>query len=318
MSTSDSSSQVSDSRDCPGCAEQAVVEKIPAHVAQIGDGFTVRRAVPTRHRRMVGPWCFLDHAGPASFEVGQGLNVGPHPHIGLQTFTWMIAGEVMHYDSLGYEQLIRPGQVNLMTAGSGITHAEVSPADWSGEIHAAQLWIALPDAERNRAPNFQHYPDLPILGQGGFKVTVLAGEFLGQQSPAEVFSPLVGVDLYAESSAATTVSLNPEFEHALLCLDGEASIEGENLAPGTLLYLGKNRSELSIACEQKARLLLVGGEPFKEDILVWWNFVARTKQEIIKATDDWNKQRHFKEVPNVTLSRLTAPDIAGLSPKPSK
>lgn len=318
MSTSDNSSQVSDSRDCPGCSEAAVLEKIPAHVAQIGEAFTVRRAVPTKQRRMVGPWCFLDHAGPASFEVGQGLNVGPHPHIGLQTFTWMIAGEVMHYDSLGYQQLIRPGQVNLMTGGSGITHAEVSPADWSGEIHAAQLWIALPDAERNREPNFQHYPDLPIIEQGGFNITVLAGEFCGKTSPAEVFSPLIGADLYAIAAAQTTVPLAQTFEHALLCLEGEATIEGETLAPGTLFYLGKNRDKLTVSCEQKTRLLLVGGEPFEEDILVWWNFVARTKEEMLKATDDWNNQRHFKGVPNVSLSRLTAPDVAGLSLKPSK
>lgn len=317
MSNSDHSAHLSNSSDCPACPESPVLERISANTKEIGDGFTVRRAVPSVKRRMVGPWCFLDHAGPATFGVGEGLNVGPHPHIGLQTFTWMISGEVMHYDNLGYQQLVRPGQVNLMTAGSGITHAEVSPADWSGEIHAAQLWIALPDSERNRAPNFQHYPDLPIVEQHGFIITVLAGEFCGRTAPAEVFSPLVGVDFFAETTAKSKLKLNPDFEHALLCLEGEANIEGESLAPGTLLYLGKHRDEISISCDSKTRLLLVGGEPFEEEILVWWNFVARTKDEIVKATDDWNSQRHFKAVPDVSLARLTAPKLGDFNPKPS-
>ena len=139
-----------------------MLERIEARTAQIGEGFTIRRAVPNRQRRMIGAWCFLDHAGPADYAPGKGLRVGPHPHIGLQTFTWMIEGEVLHRDSLGFEQIIQPGQVNLMTAGHGIAHAEDSVTDNAGRLHAAQLWIALPDDERHRIPNFQHYPDLPL------------------------------------------------------------------------------------------------------------------------------------------------------------
>ena len=145
----------------------SVLERITANSAEVGKGFTVRRAIPTKARRMVGAWCFLDHVGPANFDRGNGMNVGPHPHIGLQTFTWVIEGEILHRDSLGFEQIIRPGQINLMTAGSGITHAEESLNDDAGRIHITQLWIALPEAERHRAPDFKHYPDLPIINNGG-------------------------------------------------------------------------------------------------------------------------------------------------------
>jgi redox-sensitive bicupin YhaK (pirin superfamily) len=315
MSDLDRTCQPSVSSDCPRCPDKPVVERIPARVAEIGKGFIVRRAVPSRQRRMVGAWCFLDHAGPADYGPGEGLKVGPHPHIGLQTFTWMIEGEVMHRDSLGYEQIIRPGQVNLMTAGRGIVHAEDSVTDAAGRLHAAQLWIALPDAERRRAPAFQHYPELPVLESGGFTVTVLAGSALGARAPAAVFSPLVGLDLSAKTAASTRLSLEPGFEHAVLVLSGAGTVEGERIEPGTLLYLGTGRESLRVACDAAARLLLVGGEPFQEEILVWWNFVARTRAEIVQATEDWNARRYFGEVKGSPSPRLVAPDLAGLKPK---
>lgn len=297
---------------------QPVLERIEARSAQIGEGFTIRRAVPSRQRRMVGAWCFIDHAGPADYGPGYGLHVGPHPHIGLQTFTWMIEGEILHRDSLGYEQIIRPGQVNLMTAGRGIAHAEDAVNEDAGRLHAAQLWIALPDAQRHRAPDFQHYPVLPVVESGGFRVTVLAGTAYGETSPAEVFSPLVGMDFTAVGAAQTSVPLDPAFEHAALTLGGEVEIEGERLAPGALLYLGSGRAQLGLRCESGSRLLLVGGEPFKEDVLLWWNFVARTQEEIVAATENWNAGRHFGEVNGSPSPRLIAPDLSGLSLKGSK
>lgn len=289
-----------------------VLERITASSAMVGSSFTVRRAVPTKARRMVGAWCFLDHVGPADFGTGQGMNVGPHPHIGLQTFTWVIEGEILHRDSLGYEQIIRPGQVNLMTAGNGITHAEESLNDAAGRIHITQLWIALPDAERHCAPDFKHYPDLPIIKTGGFKITLLAGTAFNLTAPAKVYSPLVGMDLKSESAAKTDVPLNPDFEHAVLCLDGAVQVEGELIEPGTLLYLGLGRDAISITCSNAAQALLIGGKPFEEQILMWWNFVARTPEEVIRATEDWNSHRHFPEVKNSPLKRLVAPDPSSL------
>lgn len=293
------------------------MQRIAARTVDVG-GMPVRRVLPTRERRTVGAWCFLDHAGPVEFDAGGGIHVGPHPHIGLQTFTWMIEGEVLHSDSLGNRQWIRPGQVNVMTAGHGISHAEDAPHDRAGRSHAVQLWIALPDEERERAPMFQHCPDLPHIARDGFDITLLVGDWLGAQSPAQVFSPLLGADLRANGAATTALPLRKDFEHAVLCLDGEIRIEGEALASGTLLYLGTGRESLRIECDSGARLLLVGGEPFAEDVLLWWNFVARTAEEMAQATNDWNHGDRFGEVRGTGLQRLVAPSVEGLHLRLSK
>lgn len=286
--------------------------RIEAHRAEIGTGFTVRRAIPTAARRMVGAWCFLDHVGPADFGPGEGLNVGPHPHIGLQTFTWMIEGEILHRDSLGYEQMIRPGQVNLMTAGNGIVHSEESPNEQPGRLHITQLWIALPEYQRHCAPAFAHYPDLPVLERGGFAITVLAGSALGLTSPVQVYTPLIGLDFKANAAAQFTLPLNPAFEHAVLCLQGAVTVDGERIEPGTMIYLAVQGDSVQLACEQAAQLLLLGGEPFPEKVLMFWNFVARTGEEIIEATRHWNQHSQFGEVKNSPLKRLIAPDPSGL------
>ena len=292
--------------------KQFTLERINASSAVVGEGFTVRRAVPTKARRMVGAWCFLDHVGPAEFAAGHGMNVGPHPHIGLQTFTWMIEGEILHRDSLGYEQIIRPGQVNLMTAGNGIAHSEESVNNEPGRLHITQLWIALPDSERHREPDFKHYPDLPIIDCDGFKITLLVGTAFDFVSPTRVYSPMIGMDLKTEGAAKTDIKLNPAFENAVLCLDGAMTVEGEKIEPGTLLYLGHGRHSISIQCDAASQLLLIGGEPFNETILMWWNFVARSPDEMIRATEDWNAHRHFPEVKNSPLKRLIAPEPSGL------
>jgi redox-sensitive bicupin YhaK (pirin superfamily) len=288
------------------------LERIATHTAEVGRGLYVHRALPTRARRMVGAWCFLDHAGPHEHGPGEGLRVGPHPHIGLQTFTWMIEGEVLHRDSLGYEQLIRPGQVNLMTAGRGIAHAEESVGDAAGRVHAAQLWIALPDSERHREPAFAHHPELPRIDDGGLVITVLVGSSCGQTAPPQVFTPLVGLDLTATGAARTNLPLREDFEHAALCLEGEAIVAGERIAPDELLYLGTSRDGIEVATDGRARLLLIGGEPFGEDVLLWWNFVGRTREDMVTATADWNAGQRFGEVRGSPLSRLHAPDVSAL------
>lgn len=306
---------LSDSRDCPDCPGRPVLERIATRDAVIGTGLSIRRALPSKERRMIGAWCFLDHAGPRDYGRGQGIAVGPHPHIGLQTFTWMIDGEMMHRDSLGYEQVIRPGQVNIMTAGRGISHSEDAVNDEPGRLHAAQLWIALPDTERHRAPAFDHHPELPVIDAGGFRTTVLAGSAYGQSSPAQVYTPLLGLDLTSAGAAAAEVPLNPAFEHGVLVLRGSATIEGEPLASGTLLYLGTGRSQLSVTADAECQLLLLGGEPFAETVLLWWNFVGRSVDDIARATDDWNAGRAFGEVLGSPSPRLAAPDLTGLKLK---
>jgi hypothetical protein len=288
------------------------VERLESHRAVVGGGFEIRRALPNRPRRMIGAWCFLDHAGPADYPAGGGIVVGPHPHIGLQTFSWMIEGRILHTDSLGYRQWIEPGQVNLMTAGRGISHAEDSPADEAGRFQLAQLWIALPKHEAEREPSFRHYPELPLLERGGFRVTVLAGTFAGERAPAEVFTPLVGVDLACPGPARAEFPLDAAYEHGVMALEGQATVGGESLAPGALLYFGTGRDRLRFEAEGPARLLLIGGVPFGEEILLWWNFVARTYGEMEQATRDWLETDRFGRVEGARGAPLVAPDLEGL------
>ena len=312
MSNLDTEQRASRGHDCPPCAAGPVLERIATRSAEVGSGLLIRRALPNRQRRMVGAWCFLDHAGPVPYDTQAPMRVGPHPHIGLQTFTWMIEGSVVHRDSLGNEQLITPGQVNLMTAGRGIAHAEDSAPGEPGRLHAMQLWIALPDAQRHCAPDFRNYPQLPLLERGGFSVRVLAGSALGSTSPVAVYSPLMAADLAAPAAGRIVLPLEPTFEHAVLVSSGEAEIEGASLAPGTLLYLGTGRAQLDVGSRAEARLLLLGGEPFREDILMWWNFVARQADEMEAATRDWNNGGRFGAVVGSPSPPLSAPDIAGL------
>ena len=318
MSCTTLADTLSASTDCPRCPGQPVLERIATRASVLGEGLTIRRALPSSQRRMVGAWCFLDHAGPMDYGPGGGLAVGPHPHIGLQTFSWMIDGEILHRDSLGYEQIIRPGQVNLMTAGRGISHSEDAVSDAPGRIHLAQLWIALPEEHRHREPAFEHYPELPIVQRDGFAITVLAGSALGQRSPAAVHTPMIGLDLSTAAGASTTLPLEPGFEHAALVLQGRCRVEGEDLEPGTLLYLGTGREQITVEADADSKLLLIGGEPFKEEVLLWWNFVARRAEEIEAATADWNAGRHFAHDIGSPTRPLTAPDPAGIRMKASR
>ncbi|WP_353234554.1 pirin family protein [Diaphorobacter ruginosibacter] len=267
---------------------------LPTRIADVG-GIPIHRAIPQRTLRKVGAWCFLDHAGPAQ-PPRPGMQVGPHPHIGLQTFTWMIQGEILHRDSLGSEQMIRPGQVNLMTAGHGIAHSEESREPW--HVHATQLWIALPESHRQCAPRFQHYPELPRARLGEFTATVLAGEAFGLRSPAEVHTPLMGVDLHADPAgdggkARAVMPLRQDFEHAVLALSGRIAVNGEPLPQDELLYLPAGMPSVQLDCEPGSRLIVIGGEPMDEAIIIWWNFVARTTEEVREAREQW--EEHLRE-----------------------
>jgi len=305
MSNLERPSTASVSTDCP---QAPASQRIITRDAVLGKGMTIRRALPSRHRRMVGAWCFLDHFGPVNVSSGDGLRVGPHPHIGLQTVTWPLEGEILHRDTLGYTQLIRPGQLNVMTAGSGIAHSEESPANRPAVLHGAQLWIALPDTDRHCDPAFDHHPELPVLQRDGVTITLLAGEALGERSPAKIYTPLVGLDLAMSAAAVTSLPLKPEFEHGVLVLEGEVSIEGETLTIGTFLYFGCGRSILKLQTTAATRLLLIGGTPFGEEVLLWWNYVARTKAEISAAQADWEAGR-MGTVHGYPGERLTAPPL---------
>ena len=212
------------------------LEVTAAREARVGD-MTVRRLLPLRLRRSVGAWCFVDHYGPMSVDGVAGMRVPPHPHIGLQTVTWLLSGNVLHRDSLGSEQMIRPGQLNLMTAGRGIAHSEESPVEHDPLLHGVQLWVALPDAFRHTEPAFAHHADLPAVGIGGFEVTVFVGSLAGAQSPALMFSEIVGAELVAARDASGNIPLADAHEHVVFAAAGSAAVAGTVLRPGQLMYL---------------------------------------------------------------------------------
>jgi redox-sensitive bicupin YhaK (pirin superfamily) len=281
----------------------------PARSAELGGGLTVMRALPLRQHRLVGPWCFFDHFGPLQFGKRKAMDVAPHPHIGLQTVSWLFEGEVLHNDSLGCSATAQPGELNLMTAGRGITHSEETPPRNSGRIHGLQLWVALSDTERRREPGFDHYKSLPVLEPGGGRVQVFMGALDSTESGTRAFSPLVGADLKLGANGRLRLPLNPAWEHALVIIEGEVSLEGTRLAPGALHYLGTRRSGLELASKAAAHVVLIGGAPFGESVIIWWNFVARSAEEIREAREDWEQHRHFSDVKAYKGERLKAPSF---------
>jgi redox-sensitive bicupin YhaK (pirin superfamily) len=256
----------------------------------------VMRTLPQRGLPTVGAWCFLDSFGPDRVA----MSVLPHPHCGLQTVTWPMEGAVRHHDSVGSDVVVRPGELNIMTAGHGISHSEFSvlPATTDAgssplveEIPVSrglQLWVALPEEHRHRAPSFEQVKDLPVAVGEGFTATVMVGEFAGQRSPATMFSPIVGADITGTGSLE--LPLRPDFEHAVLVLDGHVVIDGQDIEAGPLAYLGAGRSSLLVEAQPDTRFMLLGGEPFGEDLLMWWNFVGRTHEEVEKAREEWEAE----------------------------
>ncbi|MDQ1729984.1 MAG: quercetin 2,3-dioxygenase [Pseudonocardiales bacterium] len=284
--------------------------------APAADPMSVFRFVPTRGRRMIGAWCFVDFYGPDDVSDDTGMLVPPHPHCGLQTVTWLLAGEVRHRDSIGSVQLIRPGQLNLMTAGAGISHAETSERPHSPTLHGVQLWVALPESERNRPAAFEHHADLPVWRAGGVEATVLIGELAGLRSPATAYTPLVGADIAISAGQASSVPLRSEWEHAVLVTSGAVEVEGRLLEHGQMAYLGCGRTRLSFSAAADARMLLLGGEPFEEEILMWWNFIARSHAEIVAAREEWMEGDRFGTVVDFDGDPLPAPPLPPLTLKP--
>jgi len=285
------------------------IQIINPRLADVG-GIPVARALPNRARRTIGSWCFLDHAGPARFEPGNpGMQVGEHPHINLQTFTWMLEGEVLHKDSLGNEKLIRRGQVNLMTAGHGIAHTEQTPPGID-VLHAVQLWIALPELETRIEPAFDHYPELPQWIEGGATFTLLTGEFAGHLAPTRQYTPLVGVDIQMQGQAQVDLALLPEFEYGVFVITGEpAIIDGTRVELNDVAYLGTGNHTVQIKSTADTRLMLLGGAPIDvPDFQIWWNFVG-SRKDIIQAQKDWNAHDpRFGKV-DTDMKRLVPPEL---------
>jgi redox-sensitive bicupin YhaK (pirin superfamily) len=283
------------------------LEALPGRTSDLG-GLPIRRLLPRSGRRLVGPWCFLDSFGPLTFSSGKAMDVAPHPHTGLQTVTWLLEGAVLHNDSLGSQALAVPGVLNLMTAGSGIAHAEETPSRNDGRLRGVQLWVALPHASRETAPSFDQHRDLPVVELDGGRATVIMGQLGGARSPARAFSPILGAEVRGEPERRVALPLLPEFEHALVPLAGDCRLDGQALSVDTLYYLGCGRRELLLVSGQRPmRALLLGGAPFGETILMWWNFVARTTDEIVEAREDWEAGRRFGAVGAYDGSRLPAP-----------
>src|SRR5262245_16843872 len=229
-------------------------EAYPARDVHLGP-LTVVRALPVKGKRLIGPWCFLDRFGPVSFTEGAAMDVAPHPHIGLQTVTWLLAGEIVHDDSLQQEAVLRPGGVNVMTSGDAIAHAERTPDENTGRLNGVQLWTALPDRNRRGPASFQHLTEVPRFEPTGGIGQVFSGTLADAVSPAEHFSDLVGADLRVHPRQTLTLPLQRQREHALLVLSGDCDLEGQRLEGRVLYYLGTQRTEMYLRSTAGARLL---------------------------------------------------------------
>lgn len=271
--------------------------------ASVG-GLDVVRVLPTKGRRTVGAWCFVDLVGPADAERPDPLEVGPHPHTGLSTVTWLLEGEALHTDSLGTEQVIRPGQLNLMTAGHGIAHAELAAKP---PFRGVQLWVAQPEHTRHGAGAFEHHQELPRVELTTGEAQLLVGTLHDTTAPTRADTPLLGLDATLHAGDEM-LGVDPGFEHAIVPIDGRVRVGAEVVEPGWLALVPAGLDELPLSTGQAGtRLLVLGGQPLGEPITMWWNFVARSREEISAAYLDWGRRtERFGDVTS-TLERIEAP-----------
>jgi redox-sensitive bicupin YhaK (pirin superfamily) len=296
--------------ECQETSEATIDLVIQARPRDLGAGFSVRRILPSAARPMVGPFIFADHMGPVRLAPGDGLDVRPHPHINLATVTYLFEGEILHRDSIGSEQPIRPGAVNWMTAGSGIAHSERSPAHerkGGARVHGMQLWVALPREHEEVAPSFQHHPAtaIPALDRPGARLRVIAGAAYGAASPVQVLSPLFYVDAQLERGAELAL---PE-EHrarAAYVVSGAVSAGGRPHGEGVLVAFREGAAARVRALEE-ARVLLLGGAPLDGQRHIFWNFVSSSPARIERAKDDW-RQGRFGVVAGDTKERIPLPE----------
>jgi hypothetical protein len=275
----------------PDLYPEAVV--LPARDVPLGGprAMTVRRSLPQRGRTLIGAWCFVDHYGPDDVSLTGGMAVPGHPHTGLQTVSWLFSGEVEHRDTTGAHALVRPGELNLMTAGSGIAHSEYSTPGTT-TLHGAQLWVALPEASRFAEPGFEHY--VPETGElDGASLRVFLGSLAGQSSPVSTYTDLLGAEITVAPGATVTIEVDPAHEHGFLCDTGTVSMDELSAKPGEILFhpAGVHRLAVRAGTDEPARMLLLGGPPFGEEIVMWWNFVGRSHDEIVMFREDWQRER---------------------------
>ncbi|MEU0099950.1 pirin family protein [Streptomyces sp. NPDC006267] len=288
---------------------EPVRELLTPRRVQLGESTEVRRLLPNLGRRMVGAWAFVDHYGPDDIADEPGMQVPPHPHMGLQTVSWLHDGEVLHRDSLGSLQTVRPRELALMTSGRAISHSEESPKEHARLLHGAQLWVALPEAHRHVEPRFQHHADLPVVTAPGLSATVILGELDGAASPGTAYTPIVGADVTLTGGAEARLPLGPDFEYAVLSMSGEAEVDGVPVLPGSMLYLGCGRTELPLRAVSDAGLMLLGGEPFEEELVMFWNWIGRSQEDIAQARADWMNGTRFGEVKGYDGPPIPAPEL---------
>lgn len=271
----------------------------------------VWRTLPHRDLPTIGAWCFVDHFGPTR----ERMSVLPHPHIGLQTVTWPIAGDVEHRDSMGNVVRLVPGELNLMTAGAGISHSEFSVDD--GDLHGIQLWVALPDGVRTGPPSFEHLADLPRIRAENWDGVVLVGDLAGERSAAVVHSPLVGAQIRLTGSGPARLPLDPGFEHGVLAVSGPIRVGELPLGHRHLQFIPAGATSLTLDAAEPTIAFLIGGEPFGEPLVMWWNFVARDHDEIIEARADWQAQHpRFGHVDGHDGQLIAAPPLPPVRLKP--
>ncbi len=289
--------------------EPAVELDIEARTRDLGNGFTVRRLLPSAARRMVGPFIFFDHMGPVQLASGQGLDVRPHPHINLATVTYLFDGEILHRDSLGSEQPIRPGAVNWMTAGRGVVHSERSPAvvrKTGARVHGLQLWVALPKSAEEVEPSFRHHGagDIPAVERKGARLRIVAGSAFGVTSPVPVLSPLFYVE--AQLDRGAELALPDGFSgRAAYVVEGSIACEGQTHGTSAMLVF-RNGAAASLTALEPARVMLLGGEPLDGERYIEWNFVSSSKERIERAKDDWRSGR-FPRVPGDDVEFIPLP-----------
>lgn len=274
----------------------------------------VQRTLPQRDRSLVGAWCFADHYGPEDVRTQAGMDVPPHPHTGLSTVSWLFAGEIEHRDSGGVHAMVRPGELNLMTAGAGICHSEVSTAETT-ILHGVQLWVALPEAARHGARAFDHFVPEAVSYHGA-TVSVFLGELAGQRSPVQTHTPLLGAQVDLPAGATVTFDVDPNFEHAVLLDHGSLTVADTPVLVHQMAYQGTGALQLKLANTgaEPVRAVLLGGTPFTEELLMWWNFVGRTHEEIVQFREQWQAESgQFGEVIGYkgSPSRLPAPTLPG-------
>ncbi|MBO1756176.1 bifunctional pirin family protein/GNAT family N-acetyltransferase [Allobranchiibius sp. CTAmp26] len=317
MSTTERRPQAVDCQSDPATAAvdgRLAVEVLKAREVPLGGprAMTVRRTLPQRQRSLIGAWCFADHYGPDDVSLTGGMDVPPHPHTGLQTVSWLFSGEVEHRDTLGTHAMVRPGELNLMTAGAGIAHTEVSTPDTT-TLQGVQLWVALPDADRNVDGAFDHYVPPQVHLQGG-RARVFLGDLFGSRSPVHTFSPLLGAELTIEAGAHLDIPVRADFEHGLLVDTGTVTVCETSVLRAELGYVGTGADTIPVTNtgDRPARLILLGGTPFGEEVLMWWNFLGRTHEEIARYREQWEaRSARFGQVQGYVgeTQHLTAPQL---------